>query len=320
VFLLDGQREAACSAGAVDDDEQDDDRSYVLLLFPPGGGSDDGAGVLRVEYRALLVGLLAQQMLLQAVGALLLRGSCLVVPSLANVLLQPPDVSPASTPATETRALPGLMRHLSAEHLDVILAALDVSYYAAVQFDARPGLKFLVQKVAGLDTAANLYRQAAAAWTIKVVALLELSLDEIASGQPGAALFRLRTAFDALCDAYVDVVLDRDGVHSASDKVCDQPIFFFATQAGDFPELRRKCDLRRAGDEDTSVPEAEEGTTGTADEGTQVPGPGDADGEPGSDDGESSGREDVYGVATEKDIDSLMEEYKRHKVSSLPFP
>lgn len=188
MFLLEGQREAACPApaapsvsvpgGGPGDAEE---RSYVLLLFSPvtraaaygGAGGQQaaayagcalGAGeeaVVRVWYRALVVGLLAHQLLLHSLGALLLRGTPHAVPSLANVV----QCGPA---AGMMPGLPGLMRCLTPDQLEGLLAALDVSYYAALQFDARPGLKFLVQKVAGLDSAANLYRQAAAAWTIKV--------------------------------------------------------------------------------------------------------------------------------------------------------
>lgn len=40
----------------------------------------------------------------------------------------------------------------------------------------RPGLKFLVQKVAQTNVAANLYKQAGVSWTIHMVALFELCM------------------------------------------------------------------------------------------------------------------------------------------------
>jgi len=43
-----------------------------------------------------------------------------------------------------------------------------------MQFDSRPGLKFLVQKVSRFDVAANLYRQAGIARTVYTHVLLEL--------------------------------------------------------------------------------------------------------------------------------------------------
>jgi len=56
-------------------------------------------------------------------------------------------------------------------------------------------------------------------------------------------LYRLRASFDQLCETYVDVVLDKDGQHSAVDRIADQPIFFLIAQPNDFPEIRRKESL-----------------------------------------------------------------------------
>lgn len=33
---------------------------------------------------------------------------------------------------------------------------------------------------------------------------------------------RLQQSFDSLCDIYIDIVLDRDGQHSAVDQIADQ--------------------------------------------------------------------------------------------------
>lgn len=60
----------------------------------------------------------------------------------------------------------------------ILFSCLDFSYEKAVSFDSRPGLKFLLQKVAGLEKATNLYKQAGACWTLKVIALFELYLYE----------------------------------------------------------------------------------------------------------------------------------------------
>lgn len=58
------------------------------------------------------------------------------------------------------------------------MSCLDFSYEKAVSFDSRPGLKFLLQKVAGLEKATNLYKQAGACWTLKLISLVELYLYE----------------------------------------------------------------------------------------------------------------------------------------------
>lgn len=202
--------------------------------------------------------------------------------------------SPIATPADKTEngdqtCLPGMMPYMTQQHVQILLSCLDLSYDAAIQFDSRPGLKFLIQKVAGMDRAANLYRQAGAAWILKVVTLFDLSLHELR--KTGATLdcvkriieyedsklkqeldkakkspennkgdsmmetptaddgsecdndmttflLRLRQSFDKLCDTYIDVVLDKDGAHSAVDRISDQPIFFLIAQTDDFPEIK----------------------------------------------------------------------------------
>lgn len=44
----------------------------------------------------------------------------------------------------------------------------------AFDFDQRPGLKFLLQKIFNSTVAANLYKQTVTAWTIRVLCLFEL--------------------------------------------------------------------------------------------------------------------------------------------------
>ncbi|XP_021942345.1 brefeldin A-inhibited guanine nucleotide-exchange protein 3 isoform X2 [Zootermopsis nevadensis] len=331
VFLLEGQRDVSvapgqCSrSGSVGDGgvasigtSSGEERSYIFLLYPPDLSHtlNPDLFIVRVPFRNLVVGLLAHQMLLQTVGSVLLQGTAHVIPSLANVLLQSPASAPldgsGSHPSGEQQQLSGLMRYMSPSHIQMLLSCLDLSYERAIAFDSRPGLKFLVQRVAGLERAANLYRQAGAAWTIKVVTLFDLCLHEV--GRSGATLdkvkriledeppghtevgstdkksgweercinnsdklnsgslgegimqsptsltsgscdeygdmavflYRLRASFDQLCETYVDVVLDKDGQHSAVDRIADEPIFFLIAQPNDFPEIRHKESLPHA--------------------------------------------------------------------------
>lgn len=50
----------------------------------------------------------------------------------------------------------------------------------------------------------------------------------------------MRQSFEKLCQKYIDVVLDKDGMYSVIDSVCDQPIFFLISQAEDFPDINRQ--------------------------------------------------------------------------------
>ena len=54
---------------------------------------------------------------------------------------------------------PGMLRYLSSRSTLTLLQCLHDSYQMASDFDQRPGLKFLIQKVARADVAANMYKQ-----------------------------------------------------------------------------------------------------------------------------------------------------------------
>lgn len=143
--------------------------------------------------------------------------------------------------------------------MDAFLSALDLSYAAALKFDSRPGLKFLLQKVINLQRPANLYRQASTAWTVKIFVLFELCLREIArteadldvvrsilsaGGRPETKyktllkyLILLQTTFDELCGTYVDIVLDRDGRYTKVDQIAERKFFLLVSQPEDFLEV-----------------------------------------------------------------------------------
>jgi len=70
----------------------------------------------------------------------------------------------------------GMLGCMSSRVVFTLLDCLQDSHDAAVQFDSRPGLKFLVQKVSRFEVAANLYRQAGIAHTVYTHVLLELTL------------------------------------------------------------------------------------------------------------------------------------------------
>lgn len=178
------------------------------------------------------------------------------------------NVIPRSAVLTSPKTVaPGYLSCLSSHHLDIFLSALDLSYATALKFDCRPGLKFLVQKVANLSQPANLYRQAGVAWTIKVVTLFELCLREVEYTEASLEtvkmaltsnpedrerlkdsnlqrlskyLRQLRITFEELCESYVEVVLDEDGRHARVDSFCEKKVFLPVAQPDDFPEMTRK--------------------------------------------------------------------------------
>ncbi|XP_073977523.1 brefeldin A-inhibited guanine nucleotide-exchange protein 3 isoform X1 [Rhodnius prolixus] len=222
VLLLESQR-ADVSLSA--NEENDDERSYVLLIY-----EDVNATVTKdcVSLNNLLVALLAHQMLLQTIGTILLQGTQHLIPSLAGVVSNMSDNR--------------ILVNLPEEAVDKLLNCLELSYNTAVEFDSRPGLKFLLQKVAQLDRAANLYRQAGAAWTINLIALFDLCINDQQQRQGNGDttirefMPKLRQSLEQLCDTYVDVLLDKDGVHSAVDRF-DEKITFIIAQTDDLTDL-----------------------------------------------------------------------------------
>lgn len=175
-----------------------------------------------------------------------------------------PHSTPCSSPNPTKQ---GYLSQLYPHHIEIFLSALDLSYVAALKFDCRPGLKFLVQKVANLEQPANLYRQAAAAWTIKIITLFELCLREVEELHATLDLVKsilgtglsdrecvydvkhrkltkylrqLRTTFDELCETYVEVILDEDGRYTKIDSFSERKIFLLVAQPDDYPEITRK--------------------------------------------------------------------------------
>ncbi|KAF7995651.1 hypothetical protein HCN44_006758 [Aphidius gifuensis] len=236
-----------------------DERSYVFLLYPPSVAStlNPDLYIVRVQLRALVVGLLAHQMLLHCIASVLLQGSGGSISSLAHVIPNP--TSPTSSNSSKNN-----MTRLNINHIDIFLSALDYSYASAWKFDNRPGLKFLIQKVANLDQPANLYRQTCAAWTIKILTLLDICLNEINITNVNMEFVKLiikknyiynkqknydklikyikqlKITFDIICDNYIDVVINKNGKHSIADSFAERKIFLLVAQPDDFPEITSK--------------------------------------------------------------------------------
>ncbi|XP_054716947.1 brefeldin A-inhibited guanine nucleotide-exchange protein 3-like [Uloborus diversus] len=170
VFLLDCQQSSIQSSGSVC--KEDDERTYTFLLFPPNHQQDDpDSSVIRVPFCSLVVGLLSHQILLQTLGSMLLQGTKYMLPTLMTLL---PSEKSLDLPNEVKK--PGFLSKFSSDQLEILFKCLEDSYETACAFDTRPGLKFLVQKVAQTNVAANLYKQAGVSWSIHMVVLFELCI------------------------------------------------------------------------------------------------------------------------------------------------
>lgn len=149
--------------------------------------------------------------------------------------------------------MPGLMNYIKPDEFNVILSCLDFSYRMATAFDSRPGLKFLIQKVAGLKQAANLYKQAKYAWVIKLVSLFEYCLFLVEMHKLGTQDIKiilentqndsyktlhflsnkLQKDFNNLCRTYVEVVINRNENSSLLQDKSEKQIFFLIASQED---------------------------------------------------------------------------------------
>lgn len=75
--------------------------------------------------------------------------------------------------------LPGMLDKLGSDHVHMLLCSLRASYQIAIEFDSRPGLKFLVQKVSQLNNAANCYKLGGAAWSLIALTLFDLCISQL---------------------------------------------------------------------------------------------------------------------------------------------
>lgn len=183
VFLMDNQRDPQTKTGVsgniinvpADTKSLTDDRSYSFLLYPlsTGFGQNLDNFIIRIPYRSLVVGLLANQMLLQVVAKLLLANLKCVPPELHTCIADNYSTDfGGGTAATDI--------DLGLRSREILLRCVKQYLTSSLEFDSRPGLKFLMQKVSNIDFAANLYKQFTSSWMIYYVSMVDSYLNDIA--------------------------------------------------------------------------------------------------------------------------------------------
>lgn len=145
-----------------------EDRSYSFLLY--SNMSADANFVLRIPYRNLVIGLLASQMLLQLIANILLGGLKCVPSELHSVIYEY-----NATNSNEKKP----QFNLSYRAKEILYRCLRQYFNCSIEFDYRPGLKFLIQKVSSLDYAANLYKQLTSSFIIIFMSLVDVYLNDI---------------------------------------------------------------------------------------------------------------------------------------------
>ncbi|KAL3272753.1 hypothetical protein HHI36_014214 [Cryptolaemus montrouzieri] len=254
IFLMQAQRPNCnkCVAKLCDCDIPNgimvDDRSYVFLLYSldPTAILNSDLYATRVAFRRLVVGILAHEMLIQTISSALLQNLNHITPIL-NIL------------QINTCSLRGILTNVNAKHVDIMLKCLEISNVRARQFDQRPGLKFLTQKVGNLNKAANLYNQANTSEVVQIIVLIELCLDGIQKYniQPKDLkmilaqdekqnpstdleyvqqfLLKLQNKWEALCESYIKLTEDfikkienekafEEEKGTVSKEICNKPL------------------------------------------------------------------------------------------------
>jgi brefeldin A-inhibited guanine nucleotide-exchange protein 3 len=169
VFQLDNQNSRDGNKALSEIKIINEDRSYAFLLYP--NINADGNFVLRIPYRNLVIGLLVSQMLLQLIANILLGGlKC--VPSELHSVIYEYNASAASTDKKP-------QFNLSYRAKEILYRCLRLYFNCSIEFDYRPGLKFLIQKVSNLDYAANLYKQCTSSFIILFMSLVDAYLSDI---------------------------------------------------------------------------------------------------------------------------------------------
>ncbi|XP_045513105.1 brefeldin A-inhibited guanine nucleotide-exchange protein 3 isoform X1 [Pieris brassicae] len=156
-----------------------DDRSYIFLIYLQEAMNclNPDLYTVRIPNRGLVVGLLAHQILIQIIATVLIQASSDVFQGINGILLES---------LKSGTNICNYQFFLTKNNTDLLLKSLELSYTRAMQFDSRPGLKFLVQKVSNLDYAANLYKQTSSSWLIKIIALTDIFFN-------GVARFKLKS-------------------------------------------------------------------------------------------------------------------------------
>jgi brefeldin A-inhibited guanine nucleotide-exchange protein 3 len=170
VFQLDSQnqRDGTINKPSSEIKIINEDRSYAFLLYP--NIDAEGNFVLRIPYRNLVIGLLVSQMLLQLIANILLGGLKCVPNELHSVIYE-------YNTTTSNEKKPQF--NLSYRAKEILYRCLRQYFNCSIEFDYRPGLKFLIQKVSNLDYAANLYKQLTSSFIIIYMSLVDVYLCDI---------------------------------------------------------------------------------------------------------------------------------------------
>jgi brefeldin A-inhibited guanine nucleotide-exchange protein 3 len=178
VFMMDSQREAVNPKGP-EIKIINEDRNYFFLLYN-NDAVNDNSYVLRIPYKSLVVGLLASQFLLQLIANIILASLRSVPTELHSVIYDYYAMSSSTTGIINSNnANKKPHFKLSYRCKEILYRCLRIYLQSAIDFDYRPGLKFLIQKVSSIDCAANLYKQMSSAFILSFLNGIDQYMSDI---------------------------------------------------------------------------------------------------------------------------------------------
>jgi len=170
VFLLESQTNASSpkSDNSLDDD---DNRSYIFVLANIDDRDKPDTAKTRITFRALTVSLLSNQILTQMLGSMLLESAESIKGSILSTITE----SGLLKRNNEDSSLPGLLCYLSPVNLGILFDCLMETYSTAHDYNNRPGLRSLIQKLARFSTSSNLLRQSITSFAFYLNTLFQIS-------------------------------------------------------------------------------------------------------------------------------------------------
>jgi len=128
--------------------------------------------LFRVPFRSLTISLLSNQILIQMLGSILLESADSAVhKSIISTITEAGLIKRNN----EEKSLPGLLDYLSPVNLNVLFGCLLDTHSVAHEFNTRPGLRSLTQKLGRFHVPANLLRTSITSFAFYLNTLFQIS-------------------------------------------------------------------------------------------------------------------------------------------------
>ncbi|EDV24575.1 uncharacterized protein TRIADDRAFT_56511 [Trichoplax adhaerens] len=185
VFLTETQLAQGLNTKVMVDSQStsEDRKSFSFLLIPAqpvheGTDTNNSQEEIKIPFNSLLVGLLSHQLILEVFECLLLDTlpNSVHIPIKSLATNRRPSTSSDTNEKQNTNQdrKVGLLQYLPVHNLSVLLDCLVSSYTISCEFNSRPAIRFMIQKLAKLPALANLYRQAIRSFTLYVTTLFKI--------------------------------------------------------------------------------------------------------------------------------------------------